>query len=76
MTPRTDQAAALAVDRAVILLPLVGTCDAAQMMAYQGVPLRVATRLMHTTSKTGEIYIKEAIPDVSAIDMKLPWESI
>jgi hypothetical protein len=30
---------------------------------------------VHTTSKTSEIYIKEAIPDVSAIDMNLPWKS-
>lgn len=33
----------------------------------------IQERLVHTTSKTSEIYIKEAIPDVSAIDMKLPW---
>jgi site-specific recombinase XerD len=36
----------------------------------------IQKRLVHTSSKTSEIYIKEAIPDVSVIDMKLPWESI
>lgn len=36
----------------------------------------IQKRLVHTSSKTSEIYIKEAIPDVSAIDMKLPWKSI
>jgi len=35
----------------------------------------IQTRLVHTTPKTSEIYIKEAIPDVSTIDMKLPWNA-
>jgi integrase len=35
----------------------------------------IQKRLVHTTSRTSEIYIKEAIPDVSAIDMKLPWKA-
>jgi len=35
----------------------------------------IQKRLVHTSSKTSEIYIKEAIPDVSAIDMKLPWNA-
>lgn len=35
----------------------------------------IQKRLVHTTSKTSEIYIKEAIPDVSTIDMALPWNS-
>ncbi|WP_288379792.1 tyrosine-type recombinase/integrase [uncultured Massilia sp.] len=36
----------------------------------------IQKRLVHTSSKTSEIYIKEAFPDVSAIDMKLPWKTI
>lgn len=36
----------------------------------------IQKRLLHTSSKTSEIYIKEAIPEVSAIDMKLPWNHL
>jgi integrase len=36
----------------------------------------IQKRLVHTSSKTSEIYIKEAIPDVSTIDMKLPWNHL
>jgi integrase len=34
----------------------------------------IQTRLAHTSGKTTDIYIKEAIPDVSDIAMRLPWE--
>lgn len=34
----------------------------------------IQTRLVHTSSKTTDIYIKEAIPDISEIDMDLPWQ--
>jgi len=33
----------------------------------------IRKRLTHTTTKTSEIYIKEAIPEQSNMDMKLPW---
>jgi len=33
----------------------------------------IRKRLVHTTTKTSEIYIKEAIPEVSALDVRLPW---
>lgn len=33
----------------------------------------VQTRLVHTSGKTTDIYIKELIPDVSGIEMNLPW---
>jgi len=50
----------------------LGATDAAR----QGKAMKeIQSRLVHTSSKTSEIYIKEAIPDVSAIDMKLPWKS-
>lgn len=35
----------------------------------------IQTRLAHTSSKTTDIYIKEAIPDVSEIAVSLPWEA-
>lgn len=35
----------------------------------------IQKRLVHTTLKTSEIYIKEAIRDISAIDINLPWKS-
>lgn len=31
-------------------------------------------RLAHTSGETTDIYIKEAIPDISSIDMDLPWK--
>lgn len=53
-------------------LRALGATDAAKA----GKELKdIQKRLVHTTSKTSEIYIKEAVPDVSAIDMKLPWQS-
>ena len=33
----------------------------------------IQNRLAHTSGDTTDIYIKEAIPDVSGIDMELPW---
>jgi integrase len=33
----------------------------------------IQSRLAHTSGGTTDIYIKEAIPDVSSIDMDLPW---
>lgn len=34
----------------------------------------IQKRLVHTSSKTTDIYIKEAIPDISGIEMNLPWQ--
>lgn len=34
----------------------------------------IQTRLVHTTSKTSQIYIKEAIPTESNLESKLPWK--
>lgn len=36
----------------------------------------IRKRLVHTTTKTSEIYIKDVIPEVSEIAMKLPWDSV
>jgi hypothetical protein len=36
----------------------------------------IQKRLVHTSSKMSEIYIKEAMPEVSAIDIKLPWNHL
>lgn len=33
----------------------------------------IQTRLAHTSEKTTEIYLKEAVTDVSHIDLALPW---
>lgn len=35
----------------------------------------IQRRLAHTSGKTSEIYIKEAIPETSSLDVKLPWNS-
>lgn len=51
-------------------LRALGATDAARTgTARKG----IQTRLAHTTAKTTEIYIKEAIPELSTIDLKLPW---
>lgn len=36
----------------------------------------IRARLVHTTTKTSEIYIKDVIPETSSLDLKLPWESV
>lgn len=33
----------------------------------------IRKRLVHTSTKTSEIYIKDVVPELSEIDMKLPW---
>lgn len=33
----------------------------------------IQNRLVHTSTKTSEIYIKEAVPSKSAIDVAVPW---
>lgn len=48
----------------------LGATDAARGRIAKG---EIQTRLAHTSSQTTDIYIKEAIPDVSDIVMDLPW---
>jgi integrase len=36
----------------------------------------IRARLVHTDSKTSEIYIKEAVPEKSTMELKLPWGSV
>ncbi|QJD89133.1 hypothetical protein HH213_02770 [Duganella dendranthematis] len=48
----------------------LGATDAARGRIATG---EVQTQLAHTSSQTTDIYIKEAIPDVSEIVMDLPW---
>lgn len=36
----------------------------------------IRKRLTHTTTKTSEIYVKEAIPERSEIDLVLPWKTV
>jgi integrase len=48
----------------------LGATDAAK--AGEGKE-EIRKRLIHTNSKTSEIYIKEAIPERSEMDLKLPW---
>lgn len=51
-------------------LRALGATDAAK----RGEQLEaIRKRLVHTTSKTSEIYIKETIPEKSEICMELPW---
>lgn len=51
-------------------LRTLGATDAAKAGKSKA---EIKTRLAHTTEKTTEIYIKEAIPEKSGIDLKLPW---
>lgn len=36
----------------------------------------IRARLVHTDSKTSEIYIKETVPEKSELELNLPWESM
>lgn len=36
----------------------------------------IQKRLAHTSGETTEIYIKEAVPETSSVDLKLPWKSV
>lgn len=51
-------------------LRALGATDAARTGEQKD---EIRKRLVHTTSKTSEIYIKDVIPELSEIDMKLPW---
>jgi integrase len=51
-------------------LRALGATDAAKAGKDRA---EIQTRLAHTTGKTTEIYIKEAIPEKSGLDLKLPW---
>lgn len=48
----------------------LGATDAAKAGELRGA---IQTRLAHTSPKTSEIYIKEAVPETSAIEQNLPW---
>jgi site-specific recombinase XerD len=54
-------------------LRALGATDAARTGEEKD---EIRKRLVHTTSKTSEIYIKDVIPELSKIDMKLPWKSV
>ncbi len=51
-------------------LRALGATDAAKAKVDRS---EIQTRLAHTSRKTTEIYIKEAIPEASSLDLKLPW---
>ncbi|HVK93134.1 MAG TPA: tyrosine-type recombinase/integrase [Noviherbaspirillum sp.] len=51
-------------------LRALGATDAARAGEQKD---EIRKRLVHTTSKTSEIYIKDVIPESSSINMKLPW---
>ncbi|MYM25744.1 tyrosine-type recombinase/integrase [Duganella sp. FT135W] len=47
---------------------------AATDAARRGVTIEeIQKRLVHTSAKTSKVYIKEAIPEVSSLDVTLPW---
>lgn len=73
MWDRAKERAGITDDVTFKDLRSLGATDAARAGKHMA---EIQKRLVHTSSKTSEIYIKEAIPDVSAIDMKLPWEGI
>lgn len=54
-------------------LRALGATDAAKAGEMKD---EIRKRLAHTTTKTSEIYIKEAIPETSKIDLVLPWKSV
>lgn len=73
MWDRAKERAGITDDVTFKDLRSLGATDAARAGKHMD---EIQKRLVHTTSKTSEIYIKEAIPEVSALDMKLPWKGI
>lgn len=51
-------------------LRALGATDAAKAGTNKDA---IQTRLAHTSGKTSDIYIKESVPELSAIDLPLPW---
>lgn len=54
-------------------LRALGATDAARAGKDKN---QIRARLVHTNTKTSEIYIKDVIPETSEIDIKLPWEPL
>jgi len=54
-------------------LRALGATDAAKRRENRS---DIQNRLVHTSSKTTDIYIKESVPATSNIDMDLPWKSL
>jgi hypothetical protein len=54
-------------------LRALGATDAARTGEQKE---EIRKRLIHTTTKTSEIYIKDVIPERSQIDSILPWDSV
>lgn len=73
MWDRARERAGITEDVTFKDLRSLGATDAARAGQHMK---DIQKRLVHTSSKTSEIYIKEAIPEVSAIDMKLPWNHL
>jgi hypothetical protein len=65
MTPRTNQADAMLIDLAVILLPLVGPLEAARMLVDRAIPLRLAVRAL-ASSRRRAIYADMFQPSMPA----------
>lgn len=53
-------------------LRALGATDAAKQGQNKA---DIQERLVHTSGKTTDIYIKESVPTTSSIDMDLPWDS-
>lgn len=70
MWKRARQRAGITDDVQFRDLRALGATDAARTGEEKEA---IRKRLVHTTSKTSEIYIKDVIPELSEIDMKLPW---
>ncbi len=50
-------------------------CDSATDAAKKGEnKADIQSRLVHTSGRTTDIYIKESVPARSEIDMDLPWK--
>lgn len=70
MWDRARERAGIKTDVQFRDLRALGATDAARSGEAKD---RIRARLVHTSSKTSEIYIKDVIPEVSDIEMQLPW---
>lgn len=54
-------------------LRALGATDAARAGKNKD---QIRARLIHTDTKTSEIYIKDVVPETSDLDLVLPWKSV
>lgn len=72
MWRRAKERAGITADVTFKDIRALGATDAAKANVARG---EIQKRLVHTTGKTTDIYIKDVVPDVSELAIELPWRA-